>query len=227
MWLLRRGDLAGVIAWLRRRFWSNAVYYGYAVSGQSLPVVLPTKLPFTLRLMTDADVEEVFKSDGLSHEDLREVDARRRMYEENFRHPYVGVSETGEIVYLGWIIDGATQRDHLLEFFKGTFPPLERDEMLIENSWIPPQARGKGIMPPALNMLAHCGAGPDTGRILTFVEDVNVPSTIGVLRSGMEPYITRRERWRFFRQRIEWLDAPPPEKLPKVAIPTAAVALAQ
>lgn len=219
--LLGRGDFAGILEWLRRRLWSDATYYGYVVSGQALPTVLPTKLQFTLRPMTDADVAEVFSLDGLSPEDRREVDSRRKFYEAGFRQAYVGVSDTNEIVYLGWIIDGTTQRNHLLEYFLGTFPPLESDEMLIENSWIPPKARGKGIMPPALNMLAHEGATPDTGRIYTFVENTNTPSTIGVLRSGMAPYITRVERWRLFRQQIQWLSPPPLEQLPQVAIPTA------
>jgi len=217
--LLRLGDGAALRTTVQRWLWSDATYHGFAVHGQRVPVLAPTKLAFRLRPMTNHDVAEIFDTAGLDGEDLSMLLARRRLWDAGFTQAYVGVTEDNRLCYLGWIIDGATQRRHLIDFFAGTFPPIGRTEMLIEASWIPPWARGNGVMAPALNALARAGARPDTTRIITFVQDTNLASTIGVMRSGMAPYITRLEHWRLLRNSIEWLGAPAADDVPDVVVP--------
>jgi RimJ/RimL family protein N-acetyltransferase len=92
--------------------------------------------------------------------------------------------------------------------FKGGFPLLAPDEMLLEGAFTLEAFRGQRIMPEAMSKIAEKGMDFEARRIYTFVGADNIPSLKGCKRSGFIPYSIRTDRWRLFRRSLEFAKLP-------------------
>src|SRR5439155_4435198 len=104
-----------------------------------------------------------------------------------------------EPCYMQWLIPGS-ENERIARYFRGIFPPLERDEALLEYAFTPERFAGQGIMPAAMARIAEHACALGVRRVITFVDHDNAPALKGCHRAGFHEYLVRVDRWRLLRR---------------------------
>ncbi len=116
---------------------------------------------------------------------------------------FTAVMADGSPCFIQWLITpGANER--LRAYYKGYFPPLARDEVLLEGAFVPEAYRGRGIMARAMWQVAERGRAMGARWAVTWVEESNVPSIRGCLACGFHPYMRKTAVRRAFRRRVSY-----------------------
>lgn len=167
------------------------------------------RIPLEVRPLEDRDIVRIVDpaASGLSDEERAERRPRMAMLNAGFETAYVAATEADEPAYIQWLI-GPSQNELLASHFHGIFPPLARDEALLEGAFTPEAYRGKRAMPYAMACVAERGTALGARYVFTFVAQDNGASLAGCTRAGFAPYLTRHESWRAFHRRLEFGELP-------------------
>ncbi len=206
--LLRTGGLRPLASDLGRWAWSSDLAVGMA-RDLTVPHAAPAaKVALDIVPLDDHLASRLFDVAELDPGALGEMEARRRLWEDGIPNPYVAVDDTGTPCYVQWAIPGS-EAALIRDYFRGGFPEMASNELLMEAAWATPAARGKRIMAEAMSRITEAGALPGHVRAITFVGVDNEPSLRGCRAAGFEIYIERQERWRLGRRSIFWDDPSP------------------
>lgn len=201
--LARSGGLRPLSSDLRRWAWSDDLAVGME-RDLTVPHTPPSAtVSFEIVPLDDQLAERLFDKEGLDAEALRDMEARRRLWEDGIPGAFVAVDDTGAPCYIQWAMPGS-EAGLINDYFRGGFPVLAPDELLLEAAWASPAARGKRIMAEAMSRITEAGAAPEHRRAITFVGIDNEPSLRGCRAAGFEVYIERLEKWRVGRRSLEW-----------------------
>lgn len=181
-----------------------------AATGLRRDLTVPHEAPramvdLVVRPIRDEDLPHLLETDraDLTTEERRDRLFRQRILDGGFGTCYVAVDPDGVATYMQWLCT-PVDNDAVQRHFKGAFPVLREDEVLLEGAFTPEAARGKRIMSAAMSMIAEKGLDTGARTAITFVGDVNAASLKGCARAGFTPYLRRTRRWRLFRQTIEF-----------------------
>ncbi len=207
--LFLAGDIGVIWADVRRWTWSNERAYGLVRDLTVSFTPPPARIPIEVRPLDEELAREAFDTTGLDQTVRRELESRRRLWEEGLGTAYVAVDGEGRPCYVQWVIPGS-EADHVDRFFRGSFVHLEPDELLLEAAWALPRARGQRIMSEAMSRITVAGARPEHRRAITFVGVDNEASLRGCYSAGYEVYLERTNSWRLGRRYATWRPATMP-----------------
>ena len=188
-----------------RRFYSSRFFF---VLRRDLAIpfqTLPAKGPLTLHEIQEDNRDILFKIDSkiALNEEAKEMIRRRFLLESKIKTCYVAITEDSKICYVQWLI-GSEENEKLQTFYPEGFPPLAKDEMLLEGAYTPEPYRSQGIMAHAMSRIAEIGASNGARWISTVVNKSNIPSLKGCKRAGFAPFMMKEEKWRLFRRKIRY-----------------------
>lgn len=155
------------------------------------------KIPIEVRPLDEADLPHLFPDDrsGLDRRERVELATRRFHLRAGIPTCWVALDRrTGTPCYMQWLMGASHNRLIQETFPRRWFPELAPDEALLENAYTPTAYRGQGIMSCAMAMIAERAAGIGARRVITFVENTNVPSLRGCAKAGFAPHLARVER---------------------------------
>ncbi len=208
-------QLRGIAREARRRLHSNRLHYGLR-RDLAEPFEAPSaKIPLSIRPLRDLDLPVLL---GFDTDEMSERGPYVRMHRLNFIHEdmgqcYVAATDVDEPCYMQWLLP-SSENPRIERYFHGIFPPLAEDEALLEYAFTREGYQGKGIMSAAMARIAEKAIDLGAGRVITFVDQENIPALKGCQRSGFRPYLIRNDRWRFFRRRVSFQPLPAGARYP-------------
>lgn len=166
---------------------------------------LPAKVALILRELREDDKSFIFgiNSRIITSEEAKERIRRHYLLESKIKTCYVGITEDNKPCYVQWLI-GPEENEKVRTFYPMGFPPLAKDEMLLEGAYTPVPYRGQGIMAHAMSKIAQIGGNNGARWISTVVNKSNIPSLRGCKRAGFAPFMMKEEKWRIFRRKITY-----------------------
>lgn len=203
--VLYHGDLKLLMSEVIRRICSDEEYYGLERDLKE-PFEAPDALiPVSIRPLRSSDISLLLKPRERCQRrmDLKEQIRRRSLILSDISTCYVAVTLQGEPCYMQWLI-GWKDNEALSKYFGGGFPPLEKDEMLLEGAYTPASYRGLGIMPCVMAKLAEMGVASGARKVMTYVQKNNVAALKGCTRAGFFPFCVRTAQWRYFKRRLSF-----------------------
>src|SRR4051794_5811673 len=195
-----RGGHVGRLAWrsLRKRIFYRSIALGLRCDLTADTPAIQAKIPLTVRALTEEDRAALEPEKTDSANDFYERLLRLRMFDAGLRTCYGAFSEDGRVCYVQWLIEPA-QNDLVHDFFEGSFPRLQPNEVLLEGAYTFPAFRGQGVMAAAMAGITDQGRARGFENAWTFVGEHNEPSLKGCRRAGYHEEVRRIEQWRFFR----------------------------
>jgi len=177
-----------------RRIYSEELAFGFK-KDLSIPGQKPRALKkISTRVFNSGD--ELYFSDNSND---------RLIFE--FQTCYVGIIEEDIPCSRLWLID-ASQNEKLKNIWGDNFPPLNSDEVLLENVFTRPKYRGLGIMPSFLYQIAEKGKAQGAKYAITFGSVNNTNTSRSFHYAGFHPYVLRKVKWSFFNKTISYLEIP-------------------
>jgi len=193
--LIKQGELKFLWSGISKRIYSENLSYGLK---RDLNIEIPTPpslLKLSFRYCRDDDAP-YFELDKHNH----------GLVDKQINYCVVATKDDVP-VYRVWLM-GASQNDKIKEFWGDSFPPLNTNEALVENSFTVPKFRGFGIMPYAMTKVAEKGKelGADTAIVYT-PTDHSVSLRAGDY-AGYQPFNLRKEKWFLFKRTTTFGDIP-------------------
>lgn len=194
-WLLREFG-----TWSKRRAISNPLWH-YRVSiglrrDLSLDVTPPrASIPLHVREIRASDVPLLLptRCAHLPRAERREVTNRRSLISQNIQQCFVAIdASTQRPCFIQWALRSSSN-EFIQRFFKGRFPALRSNQVLLENAYTPPDYRGRGIMADAMNRIALILKQDSIDELITFVDHENYSSIKGCARAGFSAYTVRHD----------------------------------
>lgn len=215
VFLLAKFRLNDISRKIRFRISSNTRSYGLE---RDMRIAFPTpdaRIPLSVRQLQENDIPRIFDLDrkDLSAEDKAELHTRLEHLHANIPTCYVAVTADDTPAYLQWLMSNC-ENHRIQAYFNGIFPLLAADEALLENAFTLHDFRGKGVMPAAMACIAEQGKEIGVRRIITFVEENNIPSLKGCRKAGFSPYVLREETWFLFRRKLTFTKLSPDQQFP-------------
>ena len=206
--LILSGNLKKALWALRYRFHSDSRSLGLR---RDLTVRFnppSAKVPITIRPLAPSDDLSALdpRQPGISSEEMYWRLAQQRLLKSGLETCYVAIDPNGRVCFMQWMIP-ASQNDRVRETFGNLYPTLGPDEALLEGAFTPETSRGLGVMSAAMAQIAERARQDGAHWVITFVDENNVASVKGCLRAGFSPYVTRHERFRWFRRRVSYTPA--------------------
>lgn len=169
--LLSRGRVDVILKEVGREIASVETSYGFRRDLHRPFKARPASIPIELRLFEKRDIEllALGRAPRDSRKALLDRLTRTKTIEAGIPSLiYVAAAADGSPCFLQCVILPA-RNGRLNAYYKGYFPPLAQDEVLLEGAFIPEQYRGKGIMACAMSQVAQKSraSGP-VGRPLTW-----------------------------------------------------------
>lgn len=177
------------------------------------------KIKLKIRPLKEEDIDVLLDNSGPILVNPRTIANQRAIIEAKIPTCYVAATTTDQPCYMQWLIS-FKDNDKIKTHFRGVFPPLKKDEALLEAAYCSPAYRGLRIMPAAMAQIAEKAALLNARWVNTFVDVTNIPSLKGCRRSGFEPYILRKGKWFLFRHTVSYHSIPE-ELLERYHIDTA------
>jgi hypothetical protein len=217
--LVGRGHPKVLMSEILRRIYSEDTFYGLR-RDLLLPFEAPpAKIPIRIRPLRNDDIAKILrKNESASDEDLKNHLRRLFIFRSGMPTCYVAITGNDEPCYMQWLI-GPQENEKILNQFRGGFPPLGPDEMLLEGAYTPLIYRGLGIMSCAMAKIAELGKEFGARRVITFVHDVNESALKGCQRAGFLPFTIRTAQWRLFRRQLNFIPITPVSGGNVVSIP--------
>lgn len=194
---------------IRRRFASETMALGVR-RDLTVPVEMDPKRPsVVVRRYQPSDRATLFRTDDsrMTMDDVANCLDRLDLLESGIGTCYVGVGTDGAPCYVQWLFAERDNAD-IEDYFQGLLPTLDSDTAMVEGAYVPPSARGRGVMANASIVVANQAADIPTRYVVGFIDETNIPSLKSSFRSGYVPYMRRTERWRLFRRRVTFLPLP-------------------
>ena len=145
LWLLSTGQLAVVVAHLRRWLYSDATATGLALPLESPVAPRRPRQALTVRPMATHERHAFTEIGGVRGEGALVRINARHLFASGIQTCYVAVTSDGTPVYMPYLV-GPDQNHRLEEAFGGLMPPLAPDEAMLEFAFGLEQYRGMGAM---------------------------------------------------------------------------------
>jgi len=185
--VVRSGKFAKLTRELVKRVFSNSESY-LLRRDLTVPFQAPApKQPIEVRPISDADIPAI----------LAARPGRLLILKANIPTCYLGITGSGQISYMQWLI-GQADLERFRPFFDGELRNLRKDEVLLEFAYTFEQFRGQKIMPAAMAAIAEKGLLSGARYAVTYVQKDNIAALKGCAAAGFSPYMIRNERWRIF-----------------------------
>lgn len=194
--LIKNGELKFLWTGISRRLYSERVSFGLKKDLNKDWPDPPTLLKLSFRLYQDSDAPH-FELDKNNH----------GIMDMDIEQCYVATKDDIP-VYRVWLMD-SSQNDKIKKFWGDSFPPLQKGEALVENSYTVPKFRGFGIMPYAMAKIAEKGKefGVETAIIYTEID--HIVSLRAGDYAGYVPFNVRKEKWFLFNKKVSFEDTIP------------------
>ncbi len=212
LFLLFHGYAPVLLQEVRKELRSEEMCYGFRRDLRA-PLESPqAAVPIRLRFLENSDIETLFDFKQMGEGPRAVMDRLRRLtfIDANIPSCYVGIAPDGSPCFIQWLITPKAN-EKIQSYFKGYFPPLAHDEVMLEGVFIPEKFRGKKIMPYAMSQIAEKGKTLGARWAVTYVQDDNLPSIKGVLQAGFKPFLLRKARWKNFKRSLEFRTLDPNE----------------
>lgn len=192
-----------------RRIYSEDTYYGLR-RDLLLPFEAPeAKMPLRIRPLRESDIAKLLNPrEARRQSALKDYLQRLFLLRSEIPTCYVATTAEDEPCYMQWLM-GPQDNAGILAFFRGGFPPLGPDEMLLEGAYTPAMYRGFGIMSCAMAKIAELGRDFGARRIITFVRSNNEAALKGCKRAGFLPFTIRTAQWRYFKRKLNFIPLSP------------------
>ena len=200
--IIFNGNLGILLDEIMRRRRSRTCFYGL-MRDLAEPVAEPSsKIPVTIRPLEAQDIPFILrKANGGSGPELKDQARRSLLIKAEFSRCFVAADPDNRPCYMQWLI-GPEENEKLQDYFKGGFPLLGPDEVLLEGAYTPPQYRGLGIMSRAMLQISDKGKELGAKRAITFVHVNNKAALLGCNRAGFHEYLIREDLWRNFKRTL-------------------------
>lgn len=120
---------------------------------------------------------------------------------------YVAVTKEDIPCFRLWMID-SSQNSTLNDIWKGTFPELKKDEVLLESAFTIPKYRGLGLQPFAVYSISDKAKDFGANYAITFSSLDNINSLRSLDYAGFKPFTLRREKYFLFKKSVIFEDIP-------------------
>jgi hypothetical protein len=159
-YLLSRGHVSVVSRKLRRWLFSDTSYWGLIRDLTQPFDTRPAKIPLALHPIEDGDIAKLLNLDegAITGQEAYERWDRLHLLNADFGTCYAAVAGHNNPCYMQWLF-GPAQNDRIQAYFRGVFPLLTPDEVLLEKAFAHESYRGLGIMPFAMSQIAEERAG--------------------------------------------------------------------
>ncbi len=207
--MLRQGRTYALVSLLKERWNSELVGIGLR-RDLTVPFVTPvSKIPLSIRPLEKDDISKILDTNapGITDAGREERMTRLQMLDAGISTCYVAVTAEGVPCFMQWLIK-PSENSKMQVYFKGIFPLLAPDEVLLEGAFTPEAFRGMGIMPCTMCYLADEAAQLGARYAIRFSGYDNIPSLKGGKKAGFVPYLMRVERWRYFRRQLIFTPLP-------------------
>lgn len=187
-----------VLKEMRRRLYSDDYFYALRCELKDSKETFHNKY-IRLRNLKENDIPKLLNlnSPDISYSDFKDHLIRLLMIKADIEQCLVAVNSTDEPYHLLWVIK-SSENTKVHAFFKGGFPILKDDEVLLEGLFTHEAYRNKGIMRDVLSKIIEMGEELNARWAIAFVRKSNSPSLKGFKRTGFVPYMLRHDRWRLF-----------------------------
>lgn len=188
--LLKFSGLKEFFGQLTRQIYSHHVQVGVEknledTGGQ--PVESKTK--YYLRVGSEEDMDEAFQQIATeSKESVQQLLNRRWLYQCGFGKWYVArTPDTKELCFLQSVI-GPEDNRLLDDGFKGWFPRLQKDEILLEGAYAFEKYRGGGLCNAVSNDIIGIYKAKGFRRMITYIRKDNVSSLKASKKTGFKKF---------------------------------------
>lgn len=203
--IILRGNPGILINEMRRRMNSRSSFFGLE-RDLTVTLAMPeAKLPIQVRRLAPEDIPYIFKKRTAerSGPEMKDVARRTLLIKARFSRCYVAAVPDDRPCYMQWLI-GPDENRKVQAYFKGGFPWIGLDEILLEGAYTPPEYRGFGIMACAMFQIAEKGRQLGARRAITFVQRENSAALAGCRKAGFVPYLVRDDSWKNFRRTLKF-----------------------
>lgn len=213
--IMMSGNIGIIVKEVLRRMWSRTSFYGLE-RDLTKPVAAPpsSKIPITVRPLMPQDIPFILdsKRSNRSEPELKDQARRNLLIKAEFSWCYVAADPDNKPCYMQWLI-GPEENKKVQDYFKGGFPLLGPDEVLLEGAYTPPQYRGLGIMSCAMLQISDKGRERGAKRAITFVHVNNTPAIVGCNRAGFHEFLIREDVWRNFQRTLSFVRIEPARRV--------------
>jgi GNAT superfamily N-acetyltransferase len=203
--ILRQGYARIVLHEVKRRFHSEDTYFGLR-RDLSVPFQAgPAKISVWIRPARPDDIPQILVRDrGMTENDIKDYLRRLYLLKTGISTCYVAVTGKGNPCYMQWLMS-PDENSRIQQYFKGGFPPLGPDEMLLEGALTVPAYRGLRIMSHAMAKIAEKAQELGARRVITYVCHDNFPALNGCKEAGFIPFTIRLAKWRRFTRTLNFV----------------------
>ena len=136
--------------------------------------------------------------------DAMELVNRRRMCEQGVEMLYVARSDSGEPIYMQWLV-GPNEQHLFHRSLPHLFPHLADGEFLVEAAFTFAAFRRMGVMSDGMHQLVATAQALGATSVLTYVSYGNIGSLRGCAAVGFEPDHVRVTTARMGRRRSTYV----------------------
>ncbi len=197
--LIRDGHFDLVRQELSKRVYHRSLTFGLGRDLEKEFTPEPAKIKIQIRRLQKSDIDHLFDNQELLDKHPKLVNYQKNLIHSGIATCYVAVDENDIPCYMQWLIC-SDENNKLLNHFKGEFPPLDKEEALLEGAFCNPDFRGNKVMPAAMSSIAEKAKDLGVRRVRTYVEIHNIPALKGCMRAGFTPFQLRKDRWLLFRR---------------------------
>ncbi len=193
--VLKLGGVAAFFHELKRGIYSTDTYIGVEMDLDTEIVQVPSKVKYSLRVASEADMREVFrKMKSESKKSTIELIIRQFFYESGFHNCYVArTADTNELCYVTWML---TSKDNDLAShrFGSRFSVLKENEVLLAHRYTFEKYRGNKIAPSVDLQLCEMARKNGFEREIGYSAADNLASLKASETAGHKPFETIRVR---------------------------------
>ncbi len=200
--LLRKRQYTLILNELNHRAFSTSRFIGFKRDSYTSPKIPSVDLKLNIRPIQKSDYEKIL---SFSHHTLpREIKyvlVGRAWLMSGIKTCYVTEIEDKIPCHLQWMI-GPEENDKLSQFTNGGLPPINDNEVLLENAFTSMAYRRRGIEMWTVKQLLEKAVARGAKRAILFVRDTNTVTQKIVGRLGFVPYLNKTDRRFLFLRKI-------------------------
>jgi GNAT superfamily N-acetyltransferase len=197
LFLLRSGQFGEIGRRFRERIYDDTILVGMRLDLRSFQGETANPENLTIRPVRSGEVPGILdlQEGGITRKERHDRILRALMLRAGIQTCYVAEDPHGDPCFVQWLI-WPDQNQKLERYFRGWYPRLSPDEVLIEYAYTAPDRRGRGIMPAATSriLVKAREGGARTG--ITFIPAGNRGSLRIHLRMGFTPFLLHVEKHR-------------------------------
>lgn len=203
--IILKGSPGIIMKEIQRRIDSRTSFYGLQRDLTRTMATPAAAIPVMVRPLLPEDIPFILPDGGNGRSALELKDRARRslLIKAEFSRCFVAAGPGNRPCYMQWLI-GPEENNKVQDYFKGGFPLLAPDEVLLEGAYTPPQYRGLGIMPCAMFQISEKGKETGARRAITFVHMNNAAALAGCNRAGFHEFLVREDVWRNFKRSLSF-----------------------